>query len=328
MKYRADLPQMQGGLFLTDGGIETTMIFKEGVDLPDFAAFDLLRREGGEELLSRYFRSYAHIAQRRRLGLILESATWRASADWGERLGYTAAELAAANRKAIRLLADIRQEVESRETPVVISGCLGPRGDGYRPSGMMSAADAQAYHLPQVAIFAESEADMVTAITMNYAAEALGIAAAARITGMPVCIAFTVETDGRLPDGQPLRHAIDEVDAATSGYPVYYMVNCAHPTHFAHIFVEGESWLNRIRGIRANASRQSHAELNDTTVLDDGDPEELGVEYAELAAKLPGLCVVGGCCGTDERHVDRMAEACAPLCGSPRPVLEPPPLPG
>ena len=312
-RYRKALPQADGRLFLTDGGIETTLIFHDGLDLPDFAAFDLLRRPDGEDPLRKYFRSYASIAKELRTGLILESATWRASGDWGARLGYSRQELADVNRRAIQLLEEIRAEFESPEMHVVISGCVGPRGDGYVPANAMSAEEAEQYHRQQVDTFAGTAADMVTAITMNYANEAIGVTRAASRAGMPVAISFTVETDGSLPTGQSLGQAIAEVDGATSSYPSYYMINCAHPSHFEHVLMSGDSPLARVRGVRANASRKSHAELNESTELDPGDPEELARDYARLKERLSALNVLGGCCGTDHRHVARIAESCLPL---------------
>ena len=312
-RYRSALPQLGGGLFLTDGGIETTLIFHEGLELPDFAAFHLLARPDGEGALRTYFRTYAAIAKRYGAGLILESATWRANADWGARLGYTPAELAVANRRAIRLVEQVRDEFESEATPVVISGCVGPRGDGYDPVHTMSETDAATYHTQQIETFDETAADMVCAITMNYAEEAVGVAQAARSAGLPVAISFTVETDGRLPTGQTLRGAIEQVDAATSDFPSYYMINCAHPAHFQDVLVAGAPWVERIRGVRANASRKSHAELNESPELDVGDPVELGAQYGQLKQRLAQLNVMGGCCGTDHRHVEQIAEACRPL---------------
>ena len=313
--YRNALPQLGGGLYLTDGGIETTLIFHEGLELPDFVAFHLLRTPEGEAALLKYFRTYAEIARRFATGLILESATWRASADWGRRLGYTSESLADANRKAIHLLEEIRNEYESKEMPVVISGCLGPRGDGYVPDRVMSEQEAEDYHRDQVEVFAGTAADMVCAITMNYVEEAIGIARAAQRAGMPVAISFTVETDGNLPTGQSLKEAIEQVDKTTAGYPCYYMINCAHPTHFEHVLAEGEPFVERIRGLRANASRKSHAELNESPELDVGNPAELALQYADLKRRLPQLNVMGGCCGTDHRHIEQIAEACLPLFG-------------
>ena len=312
-KYRHTLPQIGEDLFLTDGGIETTLIFHEGFDLPDFAAFHLLTTSAGRDALYKYFCTYALLARQYETGLILESATWRSSPDWGTRLGFTPESLAEINRSAIQLLWEIRKEFESERLPMVISGCVGPRGDGYVPDRVMSAQEAEAYHWDQIRTFSGTYADMVTAITMNYAEEAIGIAEASRKLGMPVAISFTLETDGNLPTGQTLKAAIEQVDASTSGYPAYYMINCAHPTHFEHVLAEGGKWTERIRGIRANASHRSHAELNEASDLDMGDPVELGKQYARLKRRLPHLTVLGGCCGTDHRHLEQIAKACLPL---------------
>ena len=312
-RYRNALPQLTGSLFLADGGLETTLIFHDGLELPDFAAFHLLRTSEGREALLRYFRSYAEIARRFGTGLILESATWRASADWGGRLGYTPAELAEANRASIELLEEIRNEYESGPTRVVISGCVGPRGDGYVASSIMSPQQAENYHREEIETFAATSADMICAITMNYVEEAIGVSRAAERARMPVALSFTVETDGRLPTGQPLRSAIEQVDESTDGYPRYYMINCAHPTHFEDVLTDEGRWLGRVRGLRANASRKSHGELNESIVLDIGDPLELGGDYARLKARLRHLNVMGGCCGTDHRHVEHIASACLPL---------------
>ena len=311
--YRNALPQLEGGLFLTDGGIETTLIFLEGLELPDFAAFHLLKSPEGTAALQKYFRTYAETARRAGAGFILESPTWRASSDWGKRLGYSNGTLAHANFKSIAMLETLRDEYASPRTPVVISGCVGPRGDGYVVERAMTAEEADAYHRDQIQVFADTAADMVTAITMTSAPEATGVARAAQRAGMPSAISFTVETDGRLPSGQPLGEAIDEVDRETGGAPAYYMINCAHPSHFEGVLPAGASWARRVRGIRANASRKSHAELNEATELDAGDPVELGRDHARLRARLPRLNVFGGCCGTDARHVEAIANACAPF---------------
>jgi homocysteine S-methyltransferase len=311
--HRTRLPQLGDALFLTDGGIETTLIFLDGQDLPLFAAFDLLKTAAGTEALRAYFRRYAELARRHGTGLVLEAPTWRANPDWGARLGYSPTQLADANRKAIALLEEIRAEFATDDAPVVISGCVGPRGDGYVPGDAMSGDQAEAYHCVQIETFAATAADMVSAITMNYVEEAEGVARAARAAGMPVAISFTVEIDGRLPTGHTLEEAIAHVDRATGAYPAYYMINCAHPTHFEDALAAGAAWTLRIRGVRANASCMSHAELNEAPELDAGNPEEFGEEHARLKRRHPQLTVLGGCCGTDERHVDRIAAACKPL---------------
>jgi S-methylmethionine-dependent homocysteine/selenocysteine methylase len=304
------LPQEGGGVFLTDGGIETTLIFQEGWELPHFAAFDLLKSEAGTRALRRYYARYAAMARASGLGFVLESPTWRASRDWGDKLGYGAAALAEANGKAIRLMGELRQAFASEASAMVISGCVGPRGDGYDPGSGMEAEEAADYHAAQIASLAANGADMVTAITMTNASEAIGIARAAQVAGLPVALSFTVETDGRLPTGQSLAEAIVEVDGATGAAARYYMINCAHPEHFASVLEPQAAWVQRIRGLRANASRRSHAELNEAPDLDAGDPSELGAQYRALRAQHPQLTVLGGCCGTDHRHLQAICQAC------------------
>jgi len=308
-KYRTALPQLNGELFLTDGGIETTLIFHDGFDLPYFAAFDLLKNDGGREGLRNYYKPYAKLAREHGVGFVLESATWRASPDWAEQLGYTAAALDDANRKAIELLQEIREENETEQTKMVISGCIGPRGDGYSPDELMTEVEAELYHAVQIGTFANTAADMITAITMTHAEEAIGIARAAKTVGLPVVISFTVETDGRLPTGQTLQDAIEQTDAATGNTPAYYMINCAHTTHFEAALAAGEAWAGRIRGLRANASRMSHAELDEAEELDDGSPEEFGHDHGELRSAFSHINVFGGCCGTDLRHVENVVKS-------------------
>jgi len=313
-KYKDALPQLGGDLFLTDGGLETTLIFLEGQELPHFAAFHLFKTPEGANALRKYFRVYGALARTFSTGLVLETPTWRANPDWADKLGYSADALADVNRKSVRLLEEIRSEYETNRTPIVISGCLGPRGDGYIPDTAMSITDAENYHRVQIQTFAETAADLVTAITMNYVEEAVGIARAARRSNVPVVISFTVETDGKLPTGQALGDAIKQVDDATTGYPAYFMINCAHPSHFDKVIRGDEAWAVRIRGLRANASKMSHAELNEAPTLDAGDPSELGQEYAALRKRqLKYLNVMGGCCGTDDRHVEQIATACVSL---------------
>jgi S-methylmethionine-dependent homocysteine/selenocysteine methylase len=314
MANRNALPQLSGDFFMTDGGIETTLIFLDGQELLHFAAFHLFKTPEGRNALRKYFRTYGELAKKFNVGLILETATWRANSDWGEKLGYSTDALAEVIRNSVRLLEEIRSEYETGRMPIVISGCVGPRGDGYIPDTAMSARDAEDYHRMQVETFADTAADLVTAITMNYTQEAVGIARAAKQATMPVVISFTVETDGNLPTGQSLGDAIKQVDDATSGYPAYFMINCAHPSHFDRVVRGDEPWAAWIRGLRANASRMSHAELNEAPELDAGNPTELGQEYAALRnQQLKYLNVMGGCCGTDHRHVEQIAAACVPL---------------
>ena len=309
-KYREHLPQLNGQLFLTDGGLETTLVFHEGWDLPSFEAFVLLDSDRGRQALSSYLDRYVPMAIAAGAGFILESPTWRANPDWAEKLGYGREALARVNRDAIDFLIEIRARYETQTSPMVISGCIGPRGDGYDAGVAMSPEEAENYHAFQIGIFRDAGADLVSAFTMTNSNEALNIARAAKAAGMPCVISFTLETDGRLPTGESLAQAIATVDAGTDEGPAYYMINCAHPTHFDHVLAAGGAWVKGLRGIRANSSRCSHAELDNSPELDMGDPIELGGQYADLRRRFPQLNVLGGCCGTDHRHVERISLAC------------------
>ncbi|HEX6665851.1 MAG TPA: homocysteine S-methyltransferase family protein [Solirubrobacterales bacterium] len=290
-------------LYLGDGGLETTMIGERGFELPEFASFVMLGDPAGRDALRAYYRDYIGIAREGGTGFTLDTPTWRASPGWGEKLGYAPAAIADVNRDAVELAMEIRADEESQLTPIAVCGAIGPEGDAYQPETVLSAAEAEAYHSDQIRAFAGAGVDMVGALTLPYADEGIGIVAAAVAEGLPVSISFTLETDGRLPSGEGLGEAIEKVDAATSAAAAYFMVNCAHPTHFGPVLQAGGPWMERLGGIRANASRRSHAELDEMTEIDSGDPEELGTEYRAFKELLPNARVLGGCCGTDARHV-------------------------
>ncbi|TDT18173.1 homocysteine S-methyltransferase [Ilumatobacter fluminis] len=291
--------------FITDGGMETSLIFLQGLDLPCFAAFPLLDDEAGRTALAEYYAPYLVVATDRGLGMMLDTPTWRANPDWASLVGYDRDALDRVNRDAVAFVQQIAGSLEGH--PVVVNGAIGPRGDGYVVGSTMTVAEATNYHALQVRALSEAGVDLVTATTMNYVEEALGVAQACEDVGVPFAIGFTVETDGCLPSGQSLRSAIEQVDAETA--PEYFMVNCAHPTHFSHVFGEGGSWLTRIAAVRSNASTASHAELDEADELDRGDIPGLLDEYVALRSVLPELRVVGGCCGTDHEHIAEISRA-------------------
>jgi homocysteine S-methyltransferase len=300
---------MSGQLILTDGGLETALIFLEGVDLDHFAAFPLLDEAGGRDVLRAYFTPFLALAREHGAVFQLDTPTWRANRDWGALLGYDAAGLDRVNRDAVAFARELAA-AEAPDVTVRVNGAIGPRGDGYVVDQRMDADEATAYHADQVGSFAAAGADVVSAITMTYPEEAIGVARAAADAGLPALVSFTVETDGRLPDGSALGAAIEAVEAATGGSPEAYMINCAHPTHFDTVVAEGDApWRARIAGLRANASRRSHAELDAAEELDDGDPGDLAQRYVALREQLPQLTILGGCCGTDRRHVAAIAAA-------------------
>jgi homocysteine S-methyltransferase len=309
-RYRNHLPQLGGELFLTDAGLETDLIFNHGIEIPELAAHTLLADAGGRQAVADYMRGFLALARDHKTGFVLDTQTWKAHPHWAGELGSTEAQLKQANRDSVAFVAGLREEFSGNHGPVVLNGVIGPRGDAYAPEKQISVAEAESYHLTQLAWLAETEVDMVTALTFTQSGEAAGFARAARTAGLPCAISFTLDTDGRLPTGQPLTEAIHFVDSQSDRTPAYYMINCAHPDHFADV-LEDDAWARRIRGIRCNASRRSHAELDECETLDDGDPHELATLNMQILARMPWVNVLGGCCGSDLRHITEIADALA-----------------
>jgi homocysteine S-methyltransferase len=295
---------------LTDAGVETVLVFDEGIELPEFAAFPLVDSDDGRAALRRYYTPFLELARDRGVPLVLSAPVWRANPDWGRLLGYEGEDLAAVNRRAIEFVESVRDEVlePAERDSVVIEACIGPRSDAYSPTLLMDAEEAEQYHAFQLRALAGTGCTQVSALTLTYPEEAIGIVRAAIAAGLPIVIGFTVETDGRLPNGDSIEEAIVAVDSATDGAAQGFMINCAHPTHFADALPEGEA-RGRIHGLRANASTRSHAELDEAEELDSGDPVDLAERYVALRRELPALEVVGGCCGTDIRHVTAICDA-------------------
>ena len=286
--------------YVSDGGLETDLIFHRGVDLPEFASFPLVEHESGRGLLRAYFDAYADVARRAGAALTLETPTWRANPDWGARIGYDTAGLARANTAAVDLLQRLREGYA--ELPDVrLIGAVGPRGDGYVAGERADPDEAADYHRAQVEALARAGVDLVAAYTLTGPEEGVGVVRAARSAGVSVLVGFTVETDGRLPDGTALGDAVTQVDHAAA--PDGFIVNCAHPTHIAAALADGGAWRNRVVQVNPNASTQTHEELDAAEVLDEGDLGLLRTSFDQLRPDLANLRVVGGCCGTDARHV-------------------------
>ena len=307
-RYRNRLPQLSGDIFLTDAGIETDLIFNHGVEIREFAAHTLLPDPVGRQALTNYFDGFLSLARDRNVGFVLDSQTWKAHMHWAEDLGESEDALRQANRDAIGFIAGIRDKYSDMAKPVVLNGVIGPRGDAYAPEAAVAADEAEAYHSRQIGWLKDTDIDMVTALTFTQSDEATGLVRAARAAGLPAVVSFTVETDGRLPTGQPLDEAIEQVDEGSQAGAAYFMINCAHPDHFMHVLKDSD-WARRIRGIRCNASRKSHAELDESETLDHGNPTELGEQYRNIRKVMPWLNVFGGCCGSDLRHVTQIADA-------------------
>ncbi len=299
-KYRNKLPQLGENNYACYTGVDTDLIFNRGIDLPGFASYPLLETQEGREILRSYYADLLALARQQNVGVILDSITWAANRSRGEAIGYTPDDLKKFNLDAIEMISLVRQDMG--DLPTVLSAQIGPRGDGYVPSEIMEAHEAEFYHTEQIEIYSKTDADMISAFTLSYVEEAIGIVRASQRYNMPVAIAFTVETDGCLPTGMPLKEAITIVDDATDSAAAYFLINCSHPDHFFNILTD-EPWMKRLRGVVVNASRCSHADLDEAKELDPGDPTELGLLVGNINKEFPQITIVGGCCGSDMRHM-------------------------
>jgi S-methylmethionine-dependent homocysteine/selenocysteine methylase len=300
-KYRTRLPQLGNRAFITDGGLETSLIADHGWKLPALEAFTLVDSERGRESIRAFYEPYLQMAVRYDRGFILESPTWRANPDWAGRVGYDRKMLELANRTAVSLMERLRASHENSDSPMPISGCVGPRGDGYDAEDWMSANEAQAYHTFQIDVLADTEADMITALAMTNINEAIGIVRAAQQAKMPVAVSFTIEEDGRLPSGETLKDAILAVDGATRSAPIYYMANCAHPEYFVDMLTPGETWTERVRGLRANAFDVEAVQGRKIV-----NKEEFLKMCRDLLETFRHINIVGGCRNVDHAHIKQI----------------------
>lgn len=300
------LPQTQGRFMACGGGFETWLQYVDGFTLRHFCAFELLDDARGVECLTDYHRKLVEAAVENGFGVINEGLHYRASRDWGELIGYSKEALEEINIRGIEFYKDFAREYDSPDTPMIVGGAIGPRGDAYNVGRTPDASEAEDYHSEQIETFKKAGADVVTAMTFTSVEEATGLARAAKSAEMPVVISFFVAKGGKLKTGETLEDAITAVDAATESAPAYYMINCTHPTEFTPGLTDGP-WSRRLGGFMPNAVAMETLDLCKLGHLEDGDPEELGGQMAELARRFPHINVWGGCCGTDGRHIGQIA---------------------
>lgn len=304
---RKTLPHETQDLFLTDGGTETWLMYKRGFELPEFSAFHLLNDPDATDAIRTYYQAFANVALELGTGFIFDSLTYRASRDWGVLLGYSVEDLKKMNQRCLSLYREIASETGLPEANCVYSGCIGPKGDAYKRNEGLTQDIAEEYHSEQIETFVSAGADIVTALTLNSTDEAIGIARAANSAGIPSVISFTLEKNRCLRSGETLAEAIGKVDSATGEAPASYMINCSHPVDFSPALMD-EPWVKRVRGIRANASSLEKGTLCQLGHLEEGDPEELAGQYADLKSSYPHMNVFGGCCGTDEVHIRKIGK--------------------
>jgi homocysteine S-methyltransferase len=302
-------PAGSGELFLTEGGSETEIMYRHGYELPEFAMFPLLENPTARAAMRGMYCEQLDVAAEHGLSFLLTGMDYRASPDWGAKLGYSAQALADANIAAIDFLRDIAQDYAGQIPRLLVGGILGPRGDAYSLNQTITAASAEDYHAVQLQTLKRAGVDFAIAQTINNIPEAVGIARAAAAINMPLSISLTLDSSGRLKSGPSLGEAITEIDRLSDDTaPAFYMLNCSHPVEYAPA-ITANGWTHRLRGVRPNASKMEKIALCKLGHIEDGDPVELGQQMADLRARFPHMDIFGGCCGTGAAHLREMAKA-------------------
>jgi S-methylmethionine-dependent homocysteine/selenocysteine methylase len=301
-------PRLENKFYLTEGGTETDVLYKWGFELPEFAMFPLLDDPKADQVIRDIYRRYFDVAEKHDTGMLIVGHDYRASPDWGAKLGYTPEGLADMERRTIGFLDSIRREYEDRVSDVYIAGGVGPRGDAYGTGGGITEAEAEDYHSVQLTTLKSTPADMAIALTINNIAEAVGIVRAAESIDIPIGISLTLTTEGRLGSGPTLRDAIETIEEKTNGAAAWFGTNCSHPLEFASALADDGPWRDRLRYVRPNAAKMDKVALCKLGHLEDGDPVELGEQMGGVARRFPRADILGGCCGTDERHLGEIAK--------------------
>jgi len=301
-------PRLENKFYLTEGGSETEILYKWSFELPEFAMFTLLDDPEADNVIRGMFRRYFDVAAEHGTAMLLNGHDYRASPDWGAKLGYSSEDLRNVQHRVIRFLDDLRAEYADRVSDVYIAACIGPRGDAYGTGGDISADESEDYHSVQLHNLDGTAADMAVAATFNNVPEAIGVIRAANSIGIPIGVSLTLTPEGRLRSGPSLREAIETIDEASGGGAVWFGTNCAHPVEFEPALADAGPWLERLRYIRPNAAKMDKIALCSLGHLEDGDPVELGQQMGEVARRFPRVDILGGCCGTDERHLSQIAQ--------------------
>lgn len=303
----APFPREDGLLYLAEGGVETEIMYRHGHRLREFAMFELMDDPAAVTDMRDMYRRYLDVAARHGFAVLMAGFDYRASPDWGDKLGYSPEGLREMQHKCIDFLRDAARPYADQLPRVAVAGCIGPRGDAYALNHDITAEEAEAYHAIQMDTLRDCGVDIVWAATINNVPEAVGIARAAAAAGLPLNLSFTLDSDHRLQSGPSLREAIEATDAqAGAAQPDSYGINCSHPLEFEPALEPGD-WVRRIRSLRPNAAKMDKVALCQLGHIEEGDPEDLGRTMGDLARRMPDVDIWGGCCGTWDKHFDRIA---------------------
>lgn len=300
--------QVEGRYYLSEGGMETEVMYKHGFDFPHFAVFELLKNPKAVSALQAMYRQYFDVVAKHQMVALVGGLDYRASPDWGALLGYSADGLSDMNHRCIDFLRDLAKEYIGEIDEILIQGFIGPRGDAYETNTVITEQESEDYHSVQLQTLKEADVDLASALTFNNIPESIGVAKAAARLDLPLCISLSLDGSSRLNSGPSLGDAIKTIDAATDNSVAFYMINCVHPLEYESALAD-ESWMKRIRGVRPNASVMDKISLCKIGHLEDGDPIELGNQIGDLFKRFPHMDILGGCCGTWDNHLDQMAQS-------------------
>lgn len=317
-KHTSLPPQKEGRFYLTEGGTETELMYRHGFELPHFAMFPLLDNPNALSRMKDMFRSYLDVAAKHQFCALMGGLDYRASPDWGELLGYSPASLADANLQSIEFLREVASEYSSQIPEILFVGLVGPRGDAYERNETITENEAEDYHAVQLETLKKANVDSALAITFNNIPESVGVARAAARIGVPLAVSLTLDSNSKLHSGPSLAEAITTIDRETDQSPEYFLINCSHPVEYEPAIEPGD-WINRIRGVRPNASKMEKIALCQIGRLEEGDPEELGMQCGDLARRYPHMDIWGGCCGTWSNHLDEIARNVRAASNTPGP---------
>jgi homocysteine S-methyltransferase len=299
--------QKEGRFYLSEGGSETELMYKYGFELPHFAMFPLLNNSDAVLKMREMYISYLEVAAKHKICALMGGLDYRASPDWGELLGYSPEGLAEANLQSIEFLREIANEYTSEIPGILIQGYIGPRGDAYERNENITENEAEDYHSVQLETLKKADVDLAHALTFNNIPESIGVARAAAKIGVPLGISLRLDSSSKLNSGPSLVEAITAIDKETDQSPEFYSINCSHPLEYEPAIEPGD-WINRVRGVRPNASKLEKIALCQIGHLEEGDPVELGEQCGDLARRYPHMDLWGGCCGTWNRHLEEIAK--------------------
>ncbi len=263
--------------------------------------------EKKRQALSKIIRQYIDIGKRYDIPLLLSTPTWRANKERIDNAGFGDNDV---NGDNFRFLESLKNSYGAYSQKIFICGLMSCRGDAYKPEEALSVKDAATFHAWQAQQLAKTSVDFILGATLPALSEAQGLASALAQTKKPYVLSFVLRPEGTLLDGTPIKECIETIDREISPSPFAYMANCTHSSTFQKAFQPSfnisDSTKKHIIGLLANTSSLTPEELNENVTLQEEKPELFGRRLAAISSDF-GVKILGGCCGTDNRHIEELA---------------------